>query len=209
MLQQLTDVPDFTIGVLMALRFIATAASMLMMVFFASRWDPRVLLLLGFGLHTYAGIQMAFFDMNVSVTDMAWALSITGLGVGFLWVPMTLVTFSNLDPKRSVEGAMMWNFIRSIGSSFYISISFIVIFHTQKINYAELVQWINPFVDQVKLDFMLESQAGLVAAAGEVARQATNIGYINVFNLFLWTSLLAYPLIMLIAWPVKDQTLKV
>ena len=152
---------------------------------------------------------MAFFDMNVSVTDMAWALSITGLGVGFLWVPMTLVTFSNLDPKRSVEGAMMWNFMRSIGSSFYISISFIVIFHTQKINYAELVQWINPFVGQVKLDFMLESQAGLVAAAGEVARQATNIGYINVFNLFLWTSLLAYPLIMLIAWPSKDQTLKV
>ena len=99
--------------------------------------------------------------------------------------------------------------MRSIGSSFYISISFIVIFHTQKINYAELVQWINPFVGQVKLDFMLESQAGLVAAAGEVARQATNIGYINVFNLFLWTSLLAYPLIMLIARPVKDQTLKV
>jgi DHA2 family multidrug resistance protein len=209
MLQQLTEVPDFTIGVLMGLRFIATATSMLMMVFFASRWDPRFLLLLGFGLHTYAGIQMAFFDMNVSVIDMAWALSITGLGVGFLWVPMTLVTFSNLDPKRSVEGAMMWNFMRSVGSSFYISISFIVIFHTQKINYAELVQWINPFVDQVKLDFMLESQAGLVAAAGEVARQATNIGYINVFNLFLWTSLLAYPLIMLIAWPSKDQTLKV
>ena len=56
---------------------------------------------------------------------------------------------------------------------------------------------------------MLESQAGLVAAAGEVARQATNIGYINVINLCLWTSLLAYPLIMLIAWPSKDQTLKV
>ena len=73
---------------------------------------------------------MATFDMNTSIFEMAWALSITGLGVGFLWVPMTIVTFSNLDPKRSVEGAMMWNFMRSIGSSFYISLSFIVIFHT-------------------------------------------------------------------------------
>ena len=139
MLQQLTEVPDFTVGILKSLRFIATAIAMLIMVFFASQWNPKFLLLLGFGLHTYAGIQMATFDMNTSIFEMAWALSITGLGVGFLWVPMTIVTFSNLDPKRSVEGAMMWNFMRSIGSSFYISLSFIVIFHTQKINYACLL----------------------------------------------------------------------
>ena len=204
MLQQLTEVPDFTVGILISLRFIATAIAMLIMVFFASQWHPKFLLLLGFGLHTYAGIQMATFDMNTSIFEMAWALSITGLGVGFLWVPMTIVTFSNLDPKRSVEGAMMWNFMRSIGSSFYISLSFIVIFHTQKINYATLVQWINPYINHLKSDFLKGDQAGLISAVGEISQQATNISYINSFNFFLWTSLLAYPLIMLISWPPKS-----
>ena len=204
MLQQLTEVPDFTVGILISLRFIATAIAMLIMVFFASQWHPKFLLLLGFGLHTYAGIQMATFDMNTSIFEMAWALSITGLGVGFLWVPMTIVTFSNLDPKRSVEGAMMWNFMRSIGSSFYISLSFIVIFHTQKINYATLVQWINPYINHLKSDFLKGDQASLISAVGEVSQQATNISYINSFNFFLWTSLLAYPLIMLISWPPKS-----
>ena len=204
MLQQLTEVPDFTVGILISLRFIATAIAMLIMVFFASQWHPKFLLLLGFGLHTYAGIQMATFDMNTSIFEMAWALSITGLGVGFLWVPMTIVTFSNLDPKRSVEGAMMWNFMRSIGSSFYISLSFIVIFHTQKINYATLVQWINPYINHVKSDFLKGDQASLISAVGEISQQATNISYINSFNFFLWTSLLAYPLIMLISWPPKS-----
>ena len=204
MLQQLTEVPDFTVGILISLRFIATAIAMLIMVFFASQWHPKFLLLLGFGLHTYAGIQMATFDMNTSIFEMAWALSITGLGVGFLWVPMTIVTFSNLDPKRSVEGAMMWNFMRSIGSSFYISLSFIVIFHTQKINYAILVQWINPYINHVKSDFLKGDQASLISAVGEISQQATNISYINSFNFFLWTSLLAYPLIMLISWPPKS-----
>ena len=204
MLQQLTEVPDFTVGVLISLRFIATAIAMLIMVFFASQWHPKFLLLLGFGLHTYAGIQMATFDMNTSIFEMAWALSITGLGVGFLWVPMTIVTFSNLDPKRSVEGAMMWNFMRSIGSSFYISLSFIVIFHTQKINYATLVQWINPYINHLKSDFLKGDQASLISAVGEISQQATNISYINSFNFFLWTSLLAYPLIMLISWPPKS-----
>ena len=204
MLQQLTEAPDFTVGMLISLRFIATAIAMLIMVFFASQWNPKFLLLLGFGLHTYAGIQMATFDMNTSIFDMAWALSITGLGVGFLWVPMTIVTFSNLDPKRSVEGAMMWNFMRSIGSSFYISLSFIVIFHTQKINYATLVQWINPYINHLKSDFLNGDQASLISAVGEISKQATNISYINSFNFFLWTSLLAYPLIMLISWPPKS-----
>ena len=204
MLQQLTEVPDFTVGILISLRFIATAIAMLIMVFFASQWHPKFLLLLGFGLHTYAGIQMATFDMNTSIFEMAWALSITGLGVGFLWVPMTIVTFSNLDPKRSVEGAMMWNFMRSIGSSFYISLSFIVIFHTQKINYATLVQWINPYINHLKIDFLKGDQASLISAVGEISQQATNISYINSFNFFLWTSLLAYPLIMLISWPPKS-----
>lgn len=204
MLQQLTEVPDFTVGILISLRFIATAIAMLIMVFFASQWHPKFLLLLGFGLHTYAGIQMATFDMNTSIFEMAWALSITGLGVGFLWVPMTIVTFSNLDPKRSVEGAMMWNFMRSIGSSFYISLSFIVIFHTQRINYATLVQWINPYINHLKSDFLKGDQASLISAVGEISQQATNISYINSFNFFLWTSLLAYPLIMLISWPPKS-----
>ena len=204
MLQQLTEMPDFTVGILISLRFIATAIAMLIMVLFASQWHPKFLLLLGFGLHTYAGIQMATFDMNTSIFEMAWALSITGLGVGFLWVPMTIVTFSNLDPKRSVEGAMMWNFMRSIGSSFYISLSFIVIFHTQKINYATLVQWINPYINHLKSDFLKGDQASLISAVGEISQQATNISYINSFNFFLWTSLLAYPLIMLISWPPKS-----
>ena len=39
--------------------------------------------------------------------------------------------------------------------------------------------------------------------AGEVARQATTIGFINSYNLFLWISLLVYPLIALIVWPPR------
>jgi hypothetical protein len=75
-------------------------------------------------------------------------------------------------------------------------------------NYNELVQWINPFNERLNLGsvmggFSTESAAGLAGIAGEVTRQATNIGYVNVFNLFLWTSMIVYPLVALIAWPPK------
>ncbi len=206
MLQQLRNLPEITVGTLIAARGAGTILAMLIMIFFAHSWNPRLLFLIGFGLHTYAGLEMARFEMNVSLSEVAWVMGLQGFGVGWLWVPMTLVTFSNLDPRRSAEGATLFHFVRSIASSYYISASVIVVFHTQKISYSELVQWINPFNNRLRLqsvmgDWSTESTAGLARISGEVARQATNIGYVNAFNLFLWTSLLVYPLIALIVWP--------
>jgi DHA2 family multidrug resistance protein len=206
MLQHLRDLPEFAVGTLIAARGAGTGAATLIMIMFASRWDPRLLFLIGFGLHTYAGFEMASFDMNVSLSEVAWAMALQGIGVGWLWVPMSLVIFSNLDPRRSAEGAAMFHFVRSIGSSYYISASIAVVFHTQKISYSELVQWINPFHAQLNLESALhswniETATGLARIAGEVTRQSTNIGYVNSFNLYLWTSLLVYPLIAMVAWP--------
>ncbi len=206
MLQQLRNLPEFTVGTLIAARGGGTILSMIIMIIFANTWNPRLLFLIGFGLHTVAGLQMAQFEMNVSLAEVVWVMAVQGFGVGWLWVPMTMVTFSNLDPRRSAEGAALFHFVRSVGSSFFISASVVVVFHSQKVNYSELVRWINPFSAPLTLQnvaggWSTESAAGLAVIAGEVTRQATNIGYINAFNLYLWTSLLVYPLIALIAWP--------
>jgi len=206
MLQQLRDLPEFAVGMLIASRGAGTAISMLMMILFANSWNPRLLFLIGFCLHSYAGLEMTRFEMNVPLSDVAWAMAVQGFGVGWLWVPMSLVIFSNLDPRRSAEGAAMFHFVRSVASSYLISASVVVVFHTQKVNYSELVQWINPFNNRLSLQSVMggwstESTTGLARIAGEVTRQATTIGYVNAFNLFLWTSLLVYPLVALIVWP--------
>ena len=112
----------------------------------------------------------------------------------------------NLDPRRSPEGAALFHFVRSVASSYYISASIVVIFHTQKMNYSQLIQWINPYNRRLEFDSVMggwttESTSGLAGIAGEVARQATSIGYVNAFQLYLWTTLLVYPLIALVVWP--------
>jgi DHA2 family multidrug resistance protein len=206
MLQQLRDVPELTVGMLIGMRGAGTAIAQVMMIFFAHRWNPRLLFLIGFATHTYTGLMMARFDMNVSMTEILWTMVIQGFGVGCLWVPMTLVTFSNFDPRRTAEGMALFHFVRSIASSYYISASFVVVFHSQKVNYSDLIRWINPFNDRLSLQGILglwhtESATGLAGIAGEVTRQATTIGFINAANLFLWISLLVYPLIALIVWP--------
>lgn len=207
MLQQLRDVPEFTVGFLIGIRGFGTAIAQILVILVANRWDPRLMMLLGFGVHTYAGIEMSTFGMDVSLADVSWTMAIQGFGVGFLWLPMTLVIVSNFDPNRTPEGMAMFHFVRSVASSFYISASFIVIFHTQKMNYSELVQMINPYTDRLNLAAAAgwggELPSSMAGVAGEITRQATNIGYINVYHLFLWTSMLVYPLIIMIAWPPK------
>ena len=208
MIQQLRDVPEFTSGLLISARSLGTMLAQVLMIAFAHRWDPRPLFLIGFGTHTYAGWAMIDLDMNAPLPDLTWMMIMQGFGVGCLWVPMTLVTFSNFDPHRSAEGMAIFHFMRSIASSYYISISFIVVFHTQKIAYSDLVQWINPFSERLRAPDLpakwnVDTAPGLASLADEVSRQATAIGYINSFHLFLWISMLAYPLIALIVWPPK------
>jgi DHA2 family multidrug resistance protein len=168
------------------------------------------MLLVGFGAHTWAGFQMMGFDMNVSLIDVGISMIIQGFGVGFLWVPITLVLFSNFDPKRTAEGSGIFHFVRSVGSSYFISLSFVLAFHMQKMNYANLVQWISPFHEFFRYplaasSWNLDSQVGLLKLSAEVNRQAITIGYVNTFYLFTWVSLLVYPMIALVVWPPKHS----
>ncbi|MCB1743241.1 MAG: DHA2 family efflux MFS transporter permease subunit [Gammaproteobacteria bacterium] len=208
MLQQLRDIPEFTVGTLIAARGLGTMVAQIMMMYAANRWSPRSLLWIGFGAQTVAGLQMAHYEVNVTLFDVAWTSIIQGFGVGCLWTPITLVIFSNFDPRRTAEGASLFHFVRSLGSSYFISASFVVVFHTQKISYSELVRWINPFHEPLRFDWVngvwsLDSLRGLMSMAGEVGRQSLTIGFVNAYALFLWASILVYPLIMLVAWPAR------
>ena len=210
-IQQLRDIPEFTIAVLLAARGIGTLVSQTLMIIGSTRVEPRILLLIGFGAHTVAGLHMMTFDMNVSLIEIAIASTVQGFGVGFLWVPITLVLFSDFDPKRTAEGSGMFHFVRSVGSSYFISFSFVVAFHTDKMNYSNLVQWISPFNEFFHNSFAgsswdLHSKLDLNSLANEVARQSVTIGYINAFYLFTWASLAVYPLIMLVRWPPRRSS---
>ena len=214
LLQQLRDIPEFIVALLIAGRGLGTFTSQVMVVFLTNHIGPRPMLLIGFGAHTLAGLQMVSFDVNVTLEQVAIANMIQGFGVGFLWVPITLVLFSNFDPDRTPEGSGIFHFVRSVGSSYFISGSFVLAFHTEKMNYANLVQWISPFSETLRNQvsaagggmWTADSQVALMALSSEVTRQAVTIGFLNAFHLFMWASLLVYPLIALVAWPPRSRS---
>ncbi|PPR59915.1 MAG: Multidrug export protein EmrB, partial [Alphaproteobacteria bacterium MarineAlpha4_Bin2] len=95
MLQNLQGYPDSVIGLLLGARAVGTFLGFMVMLF-ASHLDPRLWLVIGFGLQAISGFQMASFSADVPTAEVAIASAIQGLGVGFLWVPITLVCFATL-----------------------------------------------------------------------------------------------------------------
>jgi len=170
---------------------------------FAGRVDPRIPLLIGFLCQVVAGYIMWTFDINLTIMDVIWATCLQGLGVGLMWVPLSIITFSTLNPKFVPDGMAMFHLLRNIGSSIHISLSITLVIHTTRINYAEISEQVTPFnknfqIPSVTAIWDLETIRGMAAVSAEVNRQATMIGYLNSFAFFALTAVIAMPLIFLI-----------
>jgi DHA2 family multidrug resistance protein len=204
LLQNLRGYPDSIIGFLLGMRGLGTLVGFAVL-FFANRLDPRLMLILGFTCQAWAGWEMAQFDLNLTTWDVAWTSWLQGLGVGLLWVPVTLVTFATLDARYISDGMGIFHLLRNIGSSIFISLSVALVIRSAKINYADMTTYINPYNEAFAMEgvsgaWTIDNTAGLAALSGEISRQAAMIGYVNSFYLFTWTSLAVIPLILLIRW---------
>jgi len=202
LLQNLRGYPDGIIGLLLGTRGLGTLLGFIVL-FFGNKYDPRIWLVLGFGLQGIAGLMMVQFDINLTTWDVASASFIQGLGTGFLWVPLTLVTFNTLPQHLFPEGSSIFHLLRNIGSSAHISISVALVLHTGKINYSHLAESVSFYAKtwQVPTNagaWDLASVQTLARIGGEVQRQGLMIGYINAFYFYALTALAALPLIMLV-----------
>lgn len=202
MLQGISGYPDSVIGFVLGARGLGTLIAFFLMIF-ASRLDPRAMILLGFALQALAGWQLAKLGMNPGTESVFWPMAIQGFGVGVLWVAITMVTFATLAPERVAEGSAVYHMVRNIGSSIHISLSISLAVRMSRASYAELAERVTPYSESLALPWVLgawnlQSQAGQAAFAREMARQAQMIGYLDAFVFFIATSLVVLPLVFLI-----------
>ncbi len=209
MLQDLRGYPESIIGLLLAARgFGAFAGNFLVLVI--SKRDPRIGLALGFVAQAGSCWLLANFDINMTTAGVAWASAIQGFGVGLSWVPLTIVMFSNIDPKFVPEGTAVLHLLRNIGSSIYISLTITIVIRSTSTNYADFTNFINPFNEiflyRGGMGFWnSETFFDLKNLSSEIERQSAMIGYINAFYFLAITGFLALPLILFIKTPKKNK----
>ena len=209
LLQDVQGYPDSIIGLVLSARGLGTFIGFGFMIF-ASRLDPRIPMVVGFVLQAYAGWIMAGFDVNVPTFDVLWISAIQGLGVGLVWVPVSVITFSTLDPKLVPDGTAIFHLLRNIGSSIHISLSIALVLRMTKVSYAEIGESVSAFNETARLPWVrggwdTEGLNRLMALSEEIDRQAVMIGYLDAFIFFAVTAAIAVPFVLLVRWPAKSR----
>ncbi|MGC2123791.1 MAG: DHA2 family efflux MFS transporter permease subunit, partial [Xanthobacteraceae bacterium] len=108
-LQELMNYPVVTAGMVMGPRGVGTMASMLVVGRLVGRVDTRLLLGLGLSLTAWSFFAMTGWTPDVSEGAIISVGVVQGVGLGFLFVPLSAATLSTLSAAQRTEGAGFYN----------------------------------------------------------------------------------------------------
>ena len=134
------DYPIVTAGLVLGPRGIGTMAAMMVVGRLIGRVDTRILLGLGLGLTAWSFYVMTGWTPDVSQTTIIVVGVVQGIGLGFLFVPLSAVTLSTLSPEQRADGAGLYSLSRNIGSSVGISVVNSLLTQNTQINHADIAQ---------------------------------------------------------------------
>ena len=206
MLQDLMDYPVTTAGLVMMPRGIGTMFAMLAVGRLIGRVDVRLLLLFGLAVTTLSLYQMTGYSLEMDWQPIVSAGLIQGVGLGFLFVPLSTVAFATLDASYRAEGAGFFSLVRNIGGSIGISMVETLQDRMTQTAHASLAQQVTPFATPLHLPALqhlwnLHTTGGLAALNQEITRQAGMIAYIDNFEFMMVVTVLAIPLLLLLRRP--------
>ncbi|SDR63478.1 MFS transporter, DHA2 family, multidrug resistance protein [Rhizobiales bacterium GAS113] len=203
-LESLMNYPVFTAGLVLAPRGIGTMAAMLLVGQLIRHVDARLLIATGFTMTGLSLYLMTGFTPDVSQGTLIRTGLLQGFGIGFVFVPLSTVTFATLDPALRTQGTGLYNLMRNIGSTIGISVMGYLLVRNAAITQAGLVEHISPYRQVVRdhaQQLNLAARTGRAALAQLVTEQAAAVAYIDNFRLMMFVAFLAIPLVTLVQRP--------
>ena len=202
-LQNLMGYPVMTAGLVLAPRGIGTMLAMMVVGRIINRVDPRALLVLGLLITAEVLWEMTRFTPSVSEATLIRTDVMQGAGLGFMFVPLSTITFATLPSHLRTQGTALYSLMRNIGSSIGISLVIFLLTRNTQLVHAELAGQVTPFNDALGQAgpshfWNLATAAGKAALNAEVTRQASVIAYANDFKLMMLVALVALPLVLLL-----------
>jgi DHA2 family multidrug resistance protein len=200
-LQDLMNYPVITAGFVMGPRGIGTMGAMMIVGKLMGRTDTRLLLGIGLGLSAWSFYLMTGWTPDVSSWTVIWVGVIQGVGLGFLFTPLSVVSLQTLPPGVRPEGAGFYNLARNVGSSIGISIVGALLARTTQANHADIAQYVtsvnrqfgDPIVAQTLNPLTASGRAALDAL---ITQQAQVIAYVDDYKFLMIATLAVIPLLV-------------
>ncbi len=202
LLENLLQYPTFDTGVAMVPRGIGSLISMLIVGRLVGKVGAKPLIYFGIATGVLGAWMLTHVGFDASATTLIVPLILQGVGVGFVFVPLSAVAFATLPGALATEAAGVYSLIRSIGSSIGISIVSVSMTRGAQASWGALRGHVDPYRPELQqyLDplHLKVHGAGLALIARETALQAQMLGLLRAFWVIVVSFLVMIPLVMLL-----------
>jgi DHA2 family multidrug resistance protein len=203
-LQILMNYPVVTAGIVLAPRGIGTMVAMMVCGWLVGkRVNTRLLVAIGFLATAYALYDMMSWTPDISEWTVVVAGFIQGVSIGFVFVPLSTVTFATLPAELRTQATGVFSLVRNLGSAIGISVTGALLVSNTQVNHAQIADGVTPFNRLFRSGVIAHfwdpgHLRGAALLNEEITRQANAIAYIDDFKLMLILALCSLPLVLLI-----------
>ena len=210
-LQKLSGYSPSEAGLLLAPRGMGTMVAMVLASRLGGRYvDQRKLMafgLIGLGLTLHS---MTTWTPEMPASMITTTLVIQGFCMGFIFNPMTVVTFATLPPQFRADAAALQNLARNSGAAIGIAVTSFMLTRNTQTAHADLVANITPFPRLTPmseaahrlLDPLTPRGAGLLDAL--ITREAQIVAFANDYQLL---SLMVLPPLLVLFFMRRPPTM--
>jgi DHA2 family multidrug resistance protein len=142
--------------------------------------NPRILL---FGTVLVVGIafiHFSHFNLDTDYGHYAMARALQGLGYAFFFVPLSVISYSQLSPSQNNKASSLTNFFRNWGGSF--GIAFVTTMSERRQNFHQSIVGANLTPSAPTLQQSVRQTAGYLQAHGLSHADALSAAYARYYN---------------------------
>lgn len=112
----------FNAGLYLVQGAVATAIAMLVVGEFTKRIDTRVVIAFGLALFIWGAWIMAALNSDAGYWDIWWPRILQGLGLGFMFVPLTVATLADIPIANMSDATGILTLVRYLGGNIGIAL---------------------------------------------------------------------------------------
>ena len=203
LLEGLLGYPIVTTGIVMAPRGVATAIAMMVAGRILGKTDARYLVAFGMLLSAGGSWAMTRYSLDVSTFWIVWPAFLQGLGLGFVFVPLSTIAYATLERSRMAEAAGIYSLVRTIGAAAGISVVTTLLTREAQVLWNELgahVTRFNPALIEYLRPLHLSptDPHALALIAAQIGQQAEMGAIVDVFKVTAWSFVAMFPLVFLL-----------
>jgi len=210
-LQGLMGYPSLNSGMAMSPRGFGVIVSLVIVGKLSGMVDARFLINFGWLLLAYSVWSLGNINMGITVSSVTWPNILTGVAMGFLFVPLMTASMGDLPNEQMGNASGLFNLARNIGGSIGISLTTTLVARGTQTHQALMVGHLSPYDPEFQQylqtvtgalrqysDPVTAQQQAYGLLYGTVLQQSSLFAFVDTFRLLALLCLLCIPVVLLL-----------